>query len=257
MVYDMKKNVKRYYEKNLRLDGRKKDEIRELKIQYSVSKNAEGSAKVQLGETTVYAGVKMSIETPYDDTPDQGNLMVNAELTPMGNPEFEMGPPSDWAIEISRVVDRTIREGKAVDLKKLCIEEGEKVWSVMIDIVPINDAGNLLDAASIAALAALKDAKFPVINDGKIDYKNHDKKLELENKPLLITVYKIADELVIDPDYEEEEGIQARISIGLLEDGTLCSLQKGGEEPFTKEEIMKAIKIAKETAKKYRKVLEQ
>ncbi len=255
MVYNAQQNIKRYYEKNLRLDGRKKNEIRELKIEYGVSKNAEGSAKVTLGDTIVFAGVKMAIEQPYDDTPDQGNLMVNAELTPMGNPEFEMGPPSDWAIEISRVVDRTIREGKAVDLKKLCIEKGEKVWSVMIDLVPINDAGNLLDACSIAAIAALQDAKFPVIEEGKINYKKHDKKLELERKPLLVTVYKIADELVVDPDYEEEEGIEARISIGILENGELCALQKGGNDYFTKEEILEAVKLAKKTAEEYRKKL--
>ncbi len=255
MVYNAQQNIKRYYEKGLRLDGRKKEKIRNLKIEYGVSKNAEGSAKITLGKTIVFAGVKMSIEQPYDDTPNQGNLMVNAELTPMGNPEFEMGPPSDWAIEISRVVDRTIREGKAVDLKKLCIEKGEKVWSVMIDLVPINDAGNLLDACSIAALAALKNTKFPVVEEGRINYKKHDKQLKLENKPLLVTIYKIADELVVDPNYEEEEGIQSRISIGVLENGELCSLQKGGEDYFKKEEILEAVKIAKKTAEEYRKHL--
>ena len=110
-------------------------------------------------------GVKMAIETPYPDTPDSGNLMVGAELSPMASPEFESGPPSIQAIELARVVDRGIRESKAIDFDKLCIEKGEKVWSVMIDLTPINDAGNLFDVAALSALAAIKNAKFPKLEE--------------------------------------------------------------------------------------------
>ena len=47
------------------------------------------------------------------------------------------------------------------------------MWMVIVDIYPINDAGNLFDAASLAT-AAIKDAKFPKINsENKIDYHEH------------------------------------------------------------------------------------
>lgn len=253
---NLQKNISKYYNAGLRYDGRKFGQIRPLKVELGVSRNAEGSAKVTLGETVVFAGVKMAVEKPYDDTADRGNLMVNAELTPLASPEFESGPPSDWAIEISRVVDRTLREGKAVDLKKLCITEGEAVWSLMVDIVPVNDAGNLIDAAAIAAVAALGDAKFPVLEEGnKVNYKNHAKSVKLDAKPVMVTVYKIAGKLVVDPDYEEEAGKEGRVSIGVLSDGTICAMQKGDDAPFTANEISESLKLATETAKLYRKSL--
>lgn len=249
--------LKRYYAKKLHFDGRALDAVRDVKVERGVSKNAEGSAKVTLGETVVFAGVKMQTEKPYPDTPNKGNLMVNAELTPMASPDFESGPPSDWAIEVSRLVDRTIREGEAVDLKSLCITEGELVWGVIIDIVPINDAGNLLDAASIAALAALTDARFPAIDkNGAIDYKKHTDPLDLKAKPLLVTAYKIGDHIVTDPDYEEERGVQSRLSIGFQDDGNLCALQKGGDMGLTPQEIADSLEKARKVVAVYRKALE-
>ena len=53
------------------------------------------------------------------------------------------------SIEIARVVDRGIRESGFIDWKKLCIKEGERVWSVSIDIYCINDDGNVLEVADV------------------------------------------------------------------------------------------------------------
>ncbi|MFT4308967.1 MAG: RNA-binding protein [Candidatus Woesearchaeota archaeon] len=254
-MYSLKNNIKKYYDANLRYDGREMGTLRELTVSVGVSKNAEGSSFVKLGDTMVYAGVKMAVEKPYDDTPNQGNLMVNAELTPIASPLYESGPPSDFAIEVSRVVDRAIRESHTIDLNSLCIEPREKVWGIIIDIVPINDAGNVLDASSIAALAALKNAVFPKLVDSKIDYKNKGDKLVLNEEPLLVTVYKIAGQLVVDPDYEEEAAVEARLSVGVVSNGDMCALQKGMSGMLLPQEILEAVKLAGNTAKEYRKAL--
>ncbi len=147
-------------EKGKRLDNREILDYRKpLTIEYGISKTAEGSAKVKIGDTEILAGVKLEVGTPYPDQPDQGSIMVGAELIPLANPEWDPGPPSLQAIELARVVDRGIRESKAIDFKSLCIEEGEKVWNVLIDIVILNDDGGLIDASGLAVLAALKDTK--------------------------------------------------------------------------------------------------
>ena len=146
-----------------RLDGRALTEYRQpILITRNISKTAEGSARVQIGDTVIMAGVKLAIEKPYNDTPDEGGIMVNAELTPMSNPNFEPGPPGIDAVELARVIDRGIREAKAIDMKQLCLVPGEKAWFVTIDLITVNVAGNLFDAAGLAALAALKSAFFPV-----------------------------------------------------------------------------------------------
>jgi exosome complex component RRP42 len=242
---------------NTRLDGRKLSEYREpIEVEYDVIKTAEGSARVRIGDTDVIVGVKMEVGEPYPDLPDEGTIIVGAELLPLSNPEFELGPPGIQAIELARVVDRGIRESKAIDFKKLCIEEGKKVWLLLIDICPLNDAGNLFDASSLAALAALKDARFPSYDGEKIDYKQKtDKKLPLNKMPIAVTVVKIGDKFIVDPDIEEEKAIDARLTVSSIEDGTLCALQKGGDIPLTTEDIDKMLDIGIEKGKELRKCL--
>jgi len=255
---ETKKHVIDLLGKGMRLDGRKPLEYRKpLKVSYGVSVNAEGSARVQIGETVVFAGVKLAIEQPYPDTPDEGLLMVGAELLPLANPKFEMGPPSIEAIELARVVDRGIRESGFIDMKKLCIEPGEKAWSVMIDICPINDAGNLFDASALAAFAALKNAVFPAVVDGKIDYGTKtNKKLPLTDaNPVSVTVFKIGDYFIVDPTTEEEELYDARLTVASMGDGRLCALQKGGDVALSADEISRMVNIGIQYGKELRKLV--
>ena len=257
MFKELRSHIIGLLDANTRLDGRKLTEYRKpVKVEYSVVKTAEGSARVMIGETDVMVGVKLEVGEPYPDTPNEGTIIVGAELLPMSNPEFEPGPPGIQAIELARVVDRGIRESKALDFRKLCITPGEKIWMVVIDICPINDAGNLFDASSLAALAALKDTKFPSFNGEKVDYKNKtDEKLELEKEPIAVTVIKIGNKFIVDPDIEEEKVVDARLTVASLEDGTLCALQKGGDFPLTTDEISEMLDIGMEKAKELRKCL--
>ena len=156
MSNELRGHLIRLFESNIRLDGRKFTDYRTVKVEVNVTNTAEGSARVIIGKTDVIAGVKMEVMKPYPDTPDEGSIMVGAELLPLSSPEFELGPPGQEAIELARVIDRGIRESKALDFKKLCIKEGEKIWMIVLDICTINDAGNLLDASSLAAIASLR-----------------------------------------------------------------------------------------------------
>ena len=151
---ELRRHVLKALQQGLRYDSRGLTDYRDITVELGISKNAEGSARVKFGETEVLAGVKLAVEKPYPDRPNDGMLMVNTELTPLSSPDFEAGPPGDDAIEIARVVDRGIRESKAIDLSKLNLIPGEKSWSVMIDIVSVNDAGNLMDAAALAAMSS-------------------------------------------------------------------------------------------------------
>lgn len=236
-----------------RIDGRSLSQYRTpIEIETDISWTAEGSARVRIGDTVLLAGVKMSIEKTYNDTPDEGGIMINAELLPMSSSEYEAGPPGEKAIELARVVDRGIREAKAIDMKKLCITPGEKAWFVTVDIITINDAGNLFDAAGLAVLCALKAAFFPQVdsNTGAIDY--HAKTttpLPLIKEPLPVTVYKISGKFLVDPTVEEEKSCDARLTIASDEKGTISALQKGGDAPITIDDVSTMVDIAVEKAK--------
>jgi exosome complex component RRP42 len=251
----MKFHLKNLIEKDIREDGRKLDEYRKIKVEYGVSTSAEGSARVTFGETVVIAGVKMSLGTPFPDTPDEGVLIVNTELLPLSSPDFESGPPNIKSIELSRVVDRGIRESQAINVKKLCIKKGEQVWMINVDVYPLNDAGNLFDAASLAAIAAIKDTKIPVIKDNVVDYKKKSaKSLPLEGYPVECTVYIIGDKLLIDPSTEEEELVEARLTVATY-GNHLCAMQKGGNKALEQEEIEKMIDLAAKKTEELRKLL--
>ena len=257
MYRELRSHIISLLEANTRLDGRKLTDYRKpISVEYGIVKTAEGSARVKIGETDVMVGVKLEVGEPYPDTPNEGTIIVGAELLPLSNPEFEPGPPQIQAIELARVVDRGIRESKALDFKKLCITPGEKIWMVVIDICPINDAGNLFDASSLAAIAALKDTKFPAFDGVKVDYKNKtDKKPHLEKMPIAVTVIKIGNKFIVDPDTEEEKVVDARLTVSSIENGVLCALQKGGDFPLTEQEISQMLDIGIEKGKELRKYL--
>jgi exosome complex component RRP42 len=242
--------------KGTRLDGRKFDEYRNISLEYGISaKSAEGSARVKIGDTEVVAGVKVEVGTPFPDKPEEGSIMVNVELLPLASPEFESGPPSIDAIELSRVTDRVLRESGAIDFKKLCITKGEKAWMLLIDIYPINDAGNLFDACYLVALAALKNMKFPKLVEDKIQWGElTNKGLDLKILPMSCTILKIGEQLIVDPTVEEYKSLDARLSVGVMHDGKLCALQKGGEKPLNIEEIDNMINLAVIKAKELSKL---
>jgi len=252
-----KEHMLKFLEKGIRYDGRKLLDYREVKVETGFNHCAEGSAKVKIGNTEILAGVKISLETPYPDTPDKGNLMVNAELRPMANPDFESGPPGEQAIELARVIDRGIRESKAIDQETLCLEKGEKVWSVIIDLVPINAEGNLLDAGALAAMAALKNTVFPKLTkEGTVNYDEKTKeKLPLQKEPIEVTVLKIDKYFIVDPLPEEEEVMEARLTVALTAENKICAVQKGGTEPLSIKEIDTMVGIAQDKVKELRKLL--
>jgi len=199
-------------------------------------------------------GIKMSVSSPFPDTPDEGMLMVNAELAPIASPTFEPGPPNEDSIELARVVDRGIRESHCIALEKLCIEEG-KVWEVNIDIHVLDHDGNLIDAAALGAMAALLRTRIPRYENSRVIFGEYERQLPITDRPIAITVTKISDKLLIDPNLEEEDALDARITISTNEKGEICSLQKGGEGYFTTEELEKAADLSILKCKELRNLL--
>jgi len=256
MTNGIREHILKLFESETRLDGRKLIDYRPVKVEVDITNTAEGSSRVKIGATDVMVGVKVEVMEPYPDTPNEGSIMVGAELLPLSSPNFEAGPPSVQAVELARIVDRGIRESKSLDFKKLCIKEGEKIWMIIVDIISINDAGNLPDASALAAITALKNMKFPEYKDDKIDYKKKTSKgLDLKDLPLSVTVIKIGNKFIVDPDSDEEKAIDARLTVASLSDGTLCAMQKGGDYPLTAEDISKMVDIGVEKGKELRKLV--
>jgi len=241
--------ISQFLSNGKRIDNRKLDEYRDLRLDLDIAKTAEGSVRVMLGKTEVLVGIKLTLDKPYADSPNKGNIMVSGDLLPIASPRYESGPPKFEAIELPRLVDRAIRESHIIQLDKLVVKEGEKVWTVIIDVYPMNDDGNLIDASIIGAVVALRNTFMPGIDEaGNADYKNRTKnKLPIiELIPIGVSAYKLGDSIYFDPTREEEEAAEVRINFGLSKSGktySIHSCQKTGERPFTQEELENIAKV--------------
>ncbi|MBI1973753.1 exosome complex protein Rrp42 [Candidatus Micrarchaeota archaeon] len=250
--------IRALIEAGKRSDNREWNQFRAIELAPDFVRKAEGSCFIKLGNTQVLVGVKFAVGVPYPDTPESGTLMTSAELVPIASPIFRAGPPDEDSIELARVVDRGIRESKMIDFDALCITPKEEVWSVMVDLHVLDHDGNLLDAASIAAVRALLDARFPKYEDKKVIYtEKTKKKLPLKDVPVSSTFAKVGSALLLDPLLEEEKAMDARVTIATTHEGNICAIQKGGSGSFTLEECEKlaseAIKAGKEIRKQHLK----
>jgi len=240
-----------------RLDGRGLTDYREIQVEVGVIERAEGSARVRIGKTEVMTGIKIETGEPFSDVPNEGVLTVNAELVPVASPTFEAGPPDENSIELARIVDRGIRESKAIELEKLCVEAGKKVFVVFVDVYVLNYDGNLIDASAMAALAALLNTKMfnYELKEGEIKIKAGYTSLPIRNYPIAVTFAKINDKIIVDPWLEEEQVMDARLTMTLDKDGKICAIQKGGYGYFTTQQIVEAAKIAREKTEELRKIM--
>ncbi|AKB43428.1 putative exosome complex exonuclease 2 [Methanosarcina sp. Kolksee] len=236
--------------KGKRQDGRGFKDFRDIKLETNVISKAEGSAKVTLGDTQILVGVKLQPGTPFQDSHDEGVIITNLELNPIASPEFEPGPPREEAIEMARVVDRGIRESGAIDIKKLCISIGESVWIIYIDVHVLNDDGNVIDAACLAAIAALMTTIVPNEQQGI----GADVPLAMKEVPVGVTLAKIGSKLMVDPSLDEEAVCETKLTVVSSLDGSIAGMQKMGPVPFTEAEVLEAIDMACEKAAEIREL---
>jgi len=256
MVEDILVDIKKDYvlsklKEGERIDGRKFDEFRKIEIQTNLISKAEGSALVKLGNTQVIVGIKMQVGEPFPDTPDKGIIITNAELVPLASPTFEPGPPDEFSIELARVVDRGIRESEAVDLNKLCIEEGEKVWLVFIDIHALDDDGNLLDASSLAAIAALLTTTVPAERFEVGD--NYP--LPVRDLPVSVTSLVIGDKYLLDPSRDEASVGNMFLTITTDQNDNVVAMQKSGSYLLNEDKFFDILDVSISKAKEIREHL--
>lgn len=216
-----------------RLDGRAFNQHRDLKIFFG---SDLGCCQVLLGLTRVIAQVSCEVQQPKPTRPEEGLLLVYVELSPMAAPDFEAGRPSDLAVQLSRVLEKCIKDSRAVDLESLCIKSEEKVWALRVDITVLNHEGNLADAASVAALTALGHFQRPdfTAEGGKIIIHSAEEKdtvpITLHHYPVCVSfaIFNSGEHVVADPTELEERVAEAHIVFGMNSYRELCGVHLGG-----------------------------
>jgi exosome complex component RRP42 len=239
-------------ERGLRYDGRKPGDFRSIEVQKGPIQTAEGSALANIGGTKVLVSLKFAIATPFPDRPDEGVLISNAELLPTASSGFETGPPGEECIELARVVDRAVRSADCIDLKSLYVEK-DKVLAAFIDIYVLDHKGNYTDAATLAATAAMLDAKVPKVEDGKVIYGEYQGPLNPRSLPISVTFGKVGNHWLVDLSRDEEVAVDTELTIATT-DEHVCAIQKS-KGRLSKKELMDNIDIAFKTGEYIRSIL--
>ncbi|XP_023516890.1 exosome complex component RRP45A-like isoform X2 [Cucurbita pepo subsp. pepo] len=199
--------------------------------------------------------VTAQLVQPYRDRPNEGTLSIFTEFSPMADPSFEPGRPGESAVELGRVIDRGLRESRAVDMESLCVVSGKSVWAVRVDLHILDNGGNLVDAANIAALAALSTFRRPECSLGGDDGQEviiHPPEVReplpliIHHLPIAVTFafFRSESTLVIDPTHYEEAVMGGRMTVTLNANNDVCAIQKAGGEGVLQSVIMQCLRIA-------------
>ena len=75
--------------------------------------------------------------------------------------------------------------------------------------------------------------------------------------PVSVTMGKIGNHIIVDPNGDEWESMDARITITTDSNGNICALQKGGNDGFSFDEIIKCGELSVKVGSKIREKLKQ
>ncbi|KAF7280504.1 exosome complex component Rrp45 [Rhynchophorus ferrugineus] len=226
-----------------RLDGRSFTEFRDINIVFGKD---WGCCKVSLGKTEVIAQVSCELQQTKSSRPNEGMLNINLELNTMADPSFDASRQSDLSSQLNRLLEKCIKDSKAVDLESLCIKMNERAWSLRVDINVLNNEGNILDCASVAAITALSHFRRPDVTCDGVEYKIHSIKQRdpiptvIHHYPVCIS-YAILNEgeyILADPTLLEEGVAEAFLTIGLNSYKELCGLHLGGNARLATKDIL-------------------
>lgn len=143
------------FESSVRLDGRGVDDCRDVNIKLARTEKSSTS-EVQLGDTLVICIVTGDIVTPYPDRPTDGILQFQATVSTLAESSGFLHS------DLSRLLERAIRESESIDTESLCIIGGEKVWMINCEVKVVDcTGGNVIDACMLAAMSALRAFRKP------------------------------------------------------------------------------------------------
>ena len=220
----------------IRIDGRKFDQIRDVKITRNFTKYAEGSVLIEMGETKVVCTASIEEKVP-PFLRNSGTGWINAEysMLPRSTQQRKVRDSSKGKIdgrsqEIQRLIGRAIRS--VVDLNKL----GERTIWVDCDVIQAD--GGTRTASITGAFVAVAEAIYKLYSEGSI------KKMPIQNFVSAISVGIVNDECLLDICYEEDSNAQVDMNIIMTDRCEFVEVQGTGEErPFSRKDLNKLLEL--------------
>jgi exosome complex component RRP41 len=142
--------------KGIRLDGRKADELRPLKLEVGVLANADGSAYIEHGKNKILVGVfgPREMHPKHLSQNDRMVLRCRYHMAPFSVQERKSPAPSRREVELSKVIREALEPSVFVDLYP------RAGIDVFVEVLQAD--GGTRCAAITAASLAIADAGIPL-----------------------------------------------------------------------------------------------
>ena len=200
----------KFLENGLRATGRNVETFRPVFINNDKLGSTSASSVVRMGNTIVVCGISTEIGELAIDLPQQGWVVPNLQLDAISLASHKSGLPSSQAQSITFQISQLIKTSDLLDLHSLLIEHSKSAWAIYIDLICLNDDGNLFDAAWLSLVSALRDVKLPKATwdtDAKQVVLDTTMKSPLSLSTILTFTYGFFDDkfILADPDKEERD----------------------------------------------------
>ncbi|MDF2885108.1 MAG: ribonuclease [Clostridiaceae bacterium] len=226
----------------MRIDGRKNDQIRTVKITRNYTKYAEGSVLVESGDTKVICTASIEEKVPiFLKGKGEGWITCEYNMLPRSTQvrkprDSSKGKIDGRTMEIQRLIGRALRS--VVDLKAL----GEK--TIWIDCDVIQADGGTRTASISGAFVALVDA----VN--KMHKKSAFNIYPVRNFVSAVSVGIVNNVKLLDLCYAEDSNAMVDMNVVLTDKGEFIEIQGTGEQrPFSREELNELLGLAEKGAK--------
>ncbi len=223
----------------VRPDGRKNNEMREVKITRGFIGTAEGSALIELGNTRVICTASIDEKVP-PFLKDQNRGWVTAEYSMIPRAtqtrmlrESTAGRVSGRTHEIQRLIGRSLRS--VVDLNLL----GQRTFWIDCDVIQAD--GGTRTAAITGAFICLNDAFEVAIRKGLIP------RTPVRDYLAAISVGVVGGEPALDLCYQEDSSAEVDMNIVMTGSGNLVEIQGTAEgSPFSTDTLDELIRLGRE-----------
>lgn len=214
----------------VRFDGRRKDQVRPVKVTRNFIKHAEGSVLIEMGDTKVICTASVEEKVP-PFLKGKGTGWVTAEYSMLPRSTHERSPreavkgkQGGRTLEIQRLVGRALRA--VTDMSQI----GER--SIWIDCDVIQADGGTRTASITGAFIALADACTVLKKKDLI------KKLPLTDYLAAVSVGKVGGEVMVDLAYTEDSMAEVDMNLVMTGRGRYVEVQGTAERtPFAKQDM--------------------
>jgi exosome complex component RRP43 len=268
----------RFLDASIRPDGRALGHSRPVSIALGAVATAAGSASVRVGRTLAVAAVSAEPMLLGGGAPGgaatathQGELLIRLECPAicgakargaLGGGGGGGGAP-DPVASANALLGAALERSRVLADDALVIAPGRAAWRLCVDVYCLDFAGNLPDAALLAALAALAHVALPAARfdaDARrvlvgaeagpagVAGMRPAGALALTSRPVALSFATLLGRTLADPSAEEEALADGQLTAVVDERGRLRELHKPGGAPLADAELRACVDAARARA---------